>query len=638
MTPQRRRVLATAGHVDHGKSVLVQALTGTHPDRLPEERARGMSIDLGFAFWNLPDGTPVGIVDVPGHRDFIANMLAGVGWVDAVLLVIAVDEGVMPQTREHLAILDLLGIGAGVVALTKADLAPDAAWLARREAEARALLAGTTLAHAPVVAVSARTGYGMAALKAALARVLQQAPARLDLGRPRLAVDRAFEVRGFGPVVTGTLVDGPLRVGMQVQVLPEGLRARVRGLQSHHQPVEAVAPAARVAVNLAGVSRVALHRGQWLVLPGDDEPTRALDVQLRVLPDAPPLRHNAVVRLHLAAAQVMARVRVLGAEAVAPGETGFVQLRLERPVVARRGDRFVLRRPSPAMTWAGGRVLDPHPPRHKRWAPATGEHLQALAADDLAAALLARLQLRGWEPAAALVRWARRPEAEARAALARLEAAGQALQWRGREGAYVVAAAQLARWNRRARQVLAAFHGQHPQRRGMPTPALVERVGVPRALGAAWLRQAQAQGVVRVLGDEAALPEHSPRLPPSLARAEARLLAALQQPRTWPAAKRLRDLVGPAAFRALLEAGRLVPLSPQVVVPVALLDAWEARLRAAFPRGGFGVAQARDALGLSRRYTLALLEYWDARGVTCRGADDTRQWCRGDGSAGAYSQ
>ena len=337
--PLRRRVLATAGHVDHGKSVLVQALTGTHPDRLPQERARGMSIDLGFAFWQLPDGAPVGIVDVPGHRDFIANMLAGVGLVDAVLLVVAADEGVMPQTREHVAIVDLLGVRAGVVALTKVDLVPDPGLLARRRAEVRALLQGTGLHDAPIVPVSARTGQGLDALTAGLAAVLARVPPRPDLGRPRLAIDRAFVLSGFGPVVTGTLVDGALQVGMRVQVLPGGAIARIRNLHSHGQPVTHVQPAARVAANLVGVPREALGRGRWLVLPGDDEPTTRLDAWVRVLPDAPAaLRHNAQVRLHLATARVVARVRVLGDEALRPGASGFVQLLLQQPVVARRGD------------------------------------------------------------------------------------------------------------------------------------------------------------------------------------------------------------------------------------------------------------------------------------------------------------
>jgi len=627
MTAARRRVLATAGHVDHGKSVLVQALTGTHPDRLPEERVRGMSIDLGYAFWSLPDGTPVGIVDVPGHRDFIANMLAGVGWVDAVLLVVAVDEGIMPQTREHLAIVDLLGIPRGVVALTKIDLAPDASWIARRAAEVRALLRGTSLAQAARVPVSARTGQGLDALRAALARVLGSAAPRPDLGRPRLAIDRAFVVPGFGPVVTGTLVDGTLRVGQRVRVLPAGLDARVRGLQSHGQPVDAVAPAARVAVNLAGVSAADLRRGQWLVLPDDDVPTTRLDAQVRVLSDAAgPLRHNAEVKVHLAAAQVMARVRVLGDEAIRPGQVGFVQLLLARPVVARRGDRLVLRRPSPPATWGGGVVLDPHPPRHRRWSAATQAHMRALAADDLATVLAALLALQGYGTADALARRAHRPVAAARQALEALVATARAVAWSTARGARVfVAQEQIARWNRRAVARLEAFHRRYPARAGMDAQALAEAAGVPAALARAWVTHALADGVVVRRGAFLALPGHVPRLPPGLQRALARIEAALDAAPPWPSVSTLRAQVGEAALRALLDAGALVRLSSQVVVPRGRFDAWLARLRQAFPQEPFTVAQARVVLGVSRRYALTLLEYLDGQGLTRR-EGEARTW------------
>ncbi len=624
--PLRRRVLATAGHVDHGKSVLVQALTGTHPDRLPQERARGMSIDLGFAFWQLPDGTPVGIVDVPGHRDFIANMLAGVGLVDAVLLVVAADEGVMPQTREHVAIVDLLGLRAGVVALTKVDLVPDPGRLARRRAEVRALLQGTGLHDAPIVPVSARTGQGLDALTAALAAVLARVPPRPDLGRPRLAIDRAFVLPGFGPVVTGTLVDGALQVGMRVQVLPGGAIARIRNLHSHGRPVTHVQPAARVAANLVGVPRQALGRGRWLVLPGDDEPTTRLDAWVRVLPDAPAaLRHNAQVRLHLATARVVARVRVLGDEALRPGASGFVQLLLQQPVVARRGDRFVLRRLSPAATWAGGWVLDPHPPRHKRWAAATRAHLTALAASDLPTVLQALLALHGYGDVAT---WARRvhaaPEAVAEA-LQTLAQEGRALAWRTPRGVVFVARDQVARWHARAAQVLDAHHAAHPEQPGLDAAALLARVRVPPALQAAWLAQAQAEGVLVPQGAGWARPGHTPRWPPALARALAQIDAALDAAPPWPAAQRLRARVGPAAWEALLRAGALVPLSPQVVVPQARVRAWWQALRRAFPQGGFTVRQARAVLGLSRRYTLALLTYGDAHHLTRR-EGEVRYW------------
>ncbi len=626
MQPVRRRVLATAGHVNHGKSTLVQALTGSHPDRLPEERARGMSIDLGYAFWRLPDGSEVGIVDVPGHRDFIANMLAGVGWVDAVLLVVAVDEGIGAQTREHLALVHFLGIRNGVVALTKIDRVPDAEDVERRAAEVRTWLAGTPWAEVAIVPVSARTGEGLTALTEALARVLAQVPPRPDLGRPRLAIDRAFIVPGFGPVVTGTLLDGMLRVGQQVRILPEGPTARIRGLQSHHQPIQAVAPAARVAVNLSGISRHEVRRGQWLVLPNDDEPTVRIDAYLQVWGEAEaPLRHNVHVKLHVATARVMARVRVLGQKEIAPGQEGFVQLLLERPVVVRRGDRFVLRRPSPPGTWAGGQVLDPHPPLHKRWAAATSEHLRRLASPNLAHVLAAYLQQQGYATRDALLRWAHVPPDATANALATLVREGRALRWNTPQGPLFVSPFWWEHHRARAQHLLRAYHRDFPAQRGLPEAMLKARLHIPDFIWPHWLTQAQAEGWLYAAKGRLALTEHRPHLTPAQQRALQRIEEALNHAPPWPAAARLRDLVGPGLWRALLDAEMLTPLSATVVVPSTRLSAWVARLRQAFPQGGFRVAQARRVLGLSRRYTLALLTYLDAQGITRRQGDE-RFW------------
>ncbi|MDO9348938.1 MAG: selenocysteine-specific translation elongation factor, partial [Anaerolineales bacterium] len=301
------RVIGTAGHVDHGKSTLITALTGINPDRLKEEQEREMTIDLGFAWLTLPDGEEIGIVDVPGHRDFIENMLAGVGGIDATLLVIAADEGVMPQTREHLAILDLLQISAGLVVLTKIDLIDDPDWLELIESDVRQALKDTVLADAPIIRVSSKTQTGFPELLETLGLLLQERPTRLDLGRPRLPVDRVFSIPGFGTVVTGTLTDGRLNLGEEVVILPTGLRGRVRGLQTHKKKEEIALPGSRTAVNISGVNVDQIRRGEVIAHPGQYHPTRMLDVRFRLLPDVSgPLRHAGEVKLFIGTSETIA--------------------------------------------------------------------------------------------------------------------------------------------------------------------------------------------------------------------------------------------------------------------------------------------------------------------------------------------
>src|SRR5579863_9287516 len=323
--------IGTAGHVDHGKSTLVKALTGIDPDRLVEEKERGMTIDLGFAWLTLPNGREVSIVDVPGHEGFIKNMLAGVGGIDAALLVIAADEGVMPQTREHLAILDLLRVPRGVVALTKADLVDDE-WLALVREEAQEVLQPTTLVGAPIIAVSAITRQGIPALLAALEQMLVEAEQRQNIARPRLPVDRVFTMTGFGTIVTGTLLDGSFQIGQEVEILPRGLKTRVRGLQTHRHSVISAQPGNRVAINVANVARTEIARGDVVALPGQLRSTMLVDARIQLLSDAPrPLEHNMQVDFYSGAQEIPARVRLLDTEELLPGKSAWGQLRLSRP-------------------------------------------------------------------------------------------------------------------------------------------------------------------------------------------------------------------------------------------------------------------------------------------------------------------
>ncbi|HEX8202328.1 MAG TPA: selenocysteine-specific translation elongation factor, partial [Isosphaeraceae bacterium] len=365
MNEPRDLVVGTAGHIDHGKTALVRALTGVDTDRLPAEKQRGITIDLGFAALDLGDHR-LALVDVPGHERFIRNMLAGATGLDLALLVVAADDSVMPQTREHLEILRLLGLPAGVVALTKCDLA-DPDWLDLVEEEVRGLVAGTFLAGSEVVRTSAATGAGIDALKRALGRLGERAPGRPDPGPFRMAIDRAFTVAGHGTVVTGTVASGSVAVGDDLEWLPEGRAVRVRGLHRHDRPVERVGRGARAAINLGGVHHAEVRRGQELAAPGYLAATRILSAEILASADAPrPLRHRGRYRLHLGTAEVAATLSLLDGPELAPGGAMAGQLFLAEPVVAVHGQPLILREASPPATLGGGRVLQPLARRVRR--------------------------------------------------------------------------------------------------------------------------------------------------------------------------------------------------------------------------------------------------------------------------------
>ena len=474
-------VIGTAGHVDHGKSALIEALTGIHPDRLQEERERGLTIELGFAWMTLPSGREVSIVDVPGHVRFVRHMLAGVGAIDLALFVVAADEGVMPQTREHLEILDLLDVRHAVVALTKVDLAPDEEWRGLVEEELREQLAPTTLGGAPVVRTSAATGEGVDALRAALDEALEGVPEPRDVGRPRFGIDRVFTMQGFGTVVTGTLLDGTLRAGETLEAVPGGPSARIRGLQTHQQQVDEAQPGTRVAINLAGVGTDELHRGQVLAPPGQVGVARTVDAVLRVLPERA-LRHNLRVTVHLGSAETQGRLRVLGGDEVAAGAEGWCQIQLAPPLAAAPGDLFVVRVSD--RTLAGGRVLAVNTPRHRRADPAAIERLRALAEGSSDEAVLAALER--IEPAT-LAELARHADDDGDALAGSVEALverGDVMTLHGAEPRYL-SAAGAARLRTRAQRALEAYERDHPLRRVMSGEELRARLGLDaRALDA----------------------------------------------------------------------------------------------------------------------------------------------------------
>jgi selenocysteine-specific elongation factor len=599
-------VIGTAGHVDHGKSTLVQALTGIDPDRWEEEKRRGLTIDLGFAWLTLPSGEEVSIVDVPGHERFIKNMLAGVGGIDLALLVIAADEGVMPQTREHLAIIDLLGIERGVVALTKADLvSPE--FLELAEADVREALIETTLEDAAVIACSGATRVGLEELLAAVESELAKTERRRDRGRPRLPVDRAFTMTGFGTVVTGTLIDGSLRVGDEIEVSPGRAKARVRGLQTHGQKVEVAPPGRRTAVNLTGVAVDDLHRGMVLAHPGSISATTAVDVRMRAVTYiSRPVRHNLTVTFHTGSAEVEGKLLLLDAKEVPPGGEAWAQVRLTGPVVALRGDRFIIRDPNDTL--GGGAIIDTNVPRHRRFDPKTIARLQTLERGSPEDALLTAIS--GSEPVAT-------------SALETEPATIEALVERGaivRLRAYLYSKSGFEAVSAQVREALTGYHTASPLRPGMPREELRSRLGLGADAYDALVELLAEDGAIAERGNAIASPEHEPALDSVQEAAAAKYIEALRVAPYSPPTDRRPD----EDILAFLEArGEVVNAGDGVVFAADAYAAMVQQIEEQLRDGGkITLAHVRDMFGTTRKYAQALLEHLDAKHITRRVGDE----------------
>lgn len=603
-------VVGTAGHIDHGKSTLITALTGIDPDRLAEEKRRGMTIDLGFAHMTLPSGREIGIVDVPGHARFMRNMLAGTHGLDAVILVVAADEGVMPQTREHLEVVDLLEMRRGVVVLSKVDLV-DEAWLELVTGEVRDALRETSLAGAAVVPVSATTGAGLNELIETLDGLLEGAEPRADLGRPRLPIDRVFTMSGFGTVVTGTLADGKLTVGDELEVVPQGRSVRVRGLQRHNRAVDTATPGSRVAANITGVEKDELARGDVLARPDTLPSTRRIDARVRVLASAPrPLRHGAELLLHTGTAEVGCRVIVLSGDSIEPGSEGWVQLYLDRAIAAAAEDRFVLRVPSPSLTLAGGRFADVAARRHSRHDASVGESLDRRAAGEVL-----QEELRKY------------PRGVSAAALAKATMA-QPSEIDGlrahRVGEWLFADDAWNAIGEHAAAEVAAYHAAHPLRPGIAREELRSRLRLSPSAFPSVLANLVGEGRLQEREGAVALPAHRVVIESSDGPA-ARLLDVLGAdqfaPPSLPDAMQ-RSGAGPEVVRALVQRGDLVRLSPDIAFTREAYTNAVAMVRDLIGAGGsVTVAQLRDRMGASRRPVLALLEHLDAEKVTRRVGD-----------------
>jgi len=629
----RSIVIGTAGHIDHGKSALVRALTGTDPDRLKEEQARGITIDLGFAHLES-DGVNLAFVDVPGHERFVKNMLAGAGGIDLVMLIVAADESVMPQTREHFQICRLLRVPRGVIVLTKCDLV-DRDTLEIARLEVRELVAGSFLADAPAIAVSAKTGEGLDELRAALTALAKTARQRDLDGPARLPIDRVFSVKGFGTVVTGTLVSGVMDQDSLLRALPRDVEAKVRGLQVHGRREARAEAGNRVAANLGGVEVSDLARGDTLISPDAFEPTRRIDAVLDVIPDAGALRHGARVRFHQGTAELLGRVAIAASRdcegrtgEIAPGESAYVRIRLESPAIVTRGDRFIVRAYSPPITIGGGTVLDPLPPRAAIRTPAAFARFRALDSHrtqevDTDAAVLSFIAERGSFGLSrqALTTRAGLSRNAAADVVDRLVTAGRATK----VGDLLVAPAALERLSARLLSDLRAHHETQPLSDGIPREEARERIfGRAPAVVFEHVVAALAAQQKIAASDRLALTTHRVSLSPEEARAqeaieqlyrraglappdEAAIVAAAQVPA--PVADRVAKL--------LLRQKRLVKVDTLLFHADALAQL-KADVREMKGRTGVDVPAFKERYGITRKYAIPLLEYLDRERVTRR--------------------
>lgn len=616
------RVIGTAGHVDHGKSTLIEALTGIHPDRLKEEKAREMTIELGFGWLALPDGEEVGIVDVPGHRDFIENMLSGIGGIDAAMLIIAADEGVMPQTKEHLAILDLLKIPAGLIVLTKTDLASDSDWLDLISQDVRAAVSKTVLKDSPIIRVSAKNKTGLDDLVSNLQSLLQNKPARPDLNRPRLPIDRIFSMSGFGTVVTGTLRDGSFSVGDEVEILPDGIRGRIRGLQTHKKKEETAVPGSRTAVNISGVDMEKVRRGNVLAHPGQYLATKRIDASFQALKDIQKsIAHGDEVKFFTGASETVGTIRLLGIDEIKAGGEGWIQLELRDPVVALRGDRYILRRPSPGETLGGGAVIDHQPKgRHKRFDANLLKSLEALAqgspTDILFEAALA-LQI---ATTGEIIAKSRLESAAAQNALNELTGVGQIVLL---GDSLATTSAHWKNLQATTLQLVETYHTQFPLRRGIPREELKSKLKLAPKIFNAVLALLVAHNTLLDSRGAVSRPGHEIKFDGAdRAKVEGLRRRFEANPFSTPSVKECQAEAGVEVVNALIELGDLTAVSEDVIFRKKDYEEIVERIKAAIhDQGSITLAEARDMLGTTRKYAQALLEHLDATGITMRDGD-----------------
>jgi len=617
-------VIGTAGHVDHGKSTLIKALTGIDPDRLREEKERQMTIDLGFAWLKLPSGEEIGIVDVPGHRDFIDNMLAGAGGIDAVLFIIAADEGIMPQTREHLAILKLLDIRSGIVVITKADLVDDEEWFDLIQKDFRQLAENSFLAEAPIVTVSAVSGMGLPELVNSIEGMIQKCPPKKDIGRARLPIDRVFSIKGFGTVVTGTMLDGAFKIGQQVELLPSKKIARIRGLQSHRKKLEETEPGSRTAVNLTGLDLSEIKRGDVMAVPGVYFPSRLVDVRFSMIDDASRyLSHNEEVKIYSGTAQSMARVRIIKRQKICPGEGGWLQIEMKNEMVVAKGDHFIIRKPSPAETIGGGVVLDPHPRgRHKRFSDAVYKHFAVMESGSIKERLINLIQQ--MQPVTIKEIMANY-ETDQNQAMAELK---------GMIGDEMIVINKLTNeltpntlvssrsaWDERTKELLNAvknFHEQYPLREGISKNELRKTLGWDLGEFNNYVEGMVIRGLIRQKNGLMALSDYQVELSAEVKERIEDVLKDYQlNPFSPPSLQAMKEKYDADLIDFMTANNMLIVTSDDIAFRREDYDEMRFQMINFISRqGSITLGQFRDLIGTSRKYASSFLEHMDERGIT----------------------
>ena len=605
--------MSTAGHIDHGKSTLVQALTGIDPDRLREEKERGMTIDLGFAWLKLPSGREVGIVDVPGHERFVGNMLTGVGGIDITMVVIAANEAVMPQTKEHIAILDLLEIKKGVVAITKKDLV-DEEWLSLVKMDIEDLLKTTTLAGSPVVPVSGITREGIPELLGTIDQILATTEPRKDLGRPRLPIDRIFTIPGAGTVITGTLIDGSLHVGQEVEIAPRGLKSRIRGLQVHKTKTESAGPGTRVAVNLTGLGVTELGRGDVLTRPGWLIPSAMVSGKLRLLGYLPrPLRHSTEVTFYTGSAEVMAKVRLLEDDQLKPGETMWAQFVLEKPIPVVDGDHFVIR--STTETLGGGKIVEAHAKKLRRRREDNMRRLSVKEGGSVEDVIYALLEVKQPAEMNALLVGGQVAPDEVQTVIDDLIVKEKVIAVGQGNQILLLTAPRWEEIKKQAVDILADHHKKFPVRPGMPKEELRNKLKLGAA-GVIIVARLIADKIIVEAGTDVRLPDFSIQLTLAQKQVVADYLIILIKNPYNPPSEMIPE---PDLLNYLIMQNKVVKVAEDIVFSTAAYNEMVNKVLVHLKTHEKAtLAEIRDLLNTTRKYAEPLLENMDSRKLTRR--------------------